>query len=50
MPEHYPVPTQVLVFDTADDDMAILPGSLRVETQERCGCTDSLALMYGHET
>lgn len=44
--EHYPVPRDVLVMDTADD-MTVLPGTMRVEAQERCGCEYSLTHRYG---
>lgn len=46
MLDHYPVPIAVLVMDTTDD-MTILPGTARAETQERCGCEWSLAHMFG---
>lgn len=46
MTVHYPVTRDVIVMDTTDD-MTILPGTMRVEQQERCGCEDSLAHTYG---
>lgn len=47
MAEHYPIHRQVIAMDTTDDDLTILPGTMRVERQARCGCTHSLEHRYG---